>query len=399
MEGLDLTLFGRYWPEELFGSFWPFVAGMLAFVFLSLLPLLAFCWVFYKILGLPLRRQERVEFLLDLLETAESEGKSFADAVLAAALGDGRHFRRRFQVLAARLTKGPLLDRALRDLPFFLPAQILALLQVGVELGDIRKVLPACRRWVSDGKSRTLSMTNYVIPLMVFQSSAGGMLVLIFHTLVILPKFQEIFDDMLEGAALPVLTQFMIDHRLGLAAAQLGVLLLLVAAVLVYVVGPHLAGPFRSLNDRAAYCIPWRRKRLQRDFCSLFAILLDAGLPEARAVTLAARSTANKLLIRRAQEVVHGLEQGVPLHQAVGHLDSAGEFRWRLRNAMHAPGGFAEALAGWHDALDAKAYQQEQAAAHVISTALVLVNALIVSVIAVGLFRVLVELIHRGAMW
>ena len=76
---------------------------------------------------------------------------------------------------------------------------------------------------------------------------------------------------------------------------------------------------------------------------------------------LAAQSSANVIFLRRAEHVVRDLREGVKLTEAVRWLDGAGEFRWRLRNAAPAGRGFVAALAGWHEVLEAKAFQQEQA--------------------------------------
>jgi hypothetical protein len=73
-------------------------------------------------------------------------------------------------------------------------------------------------------------------------------------------------------------------------------------------------------------------------------------------------------------------------------FDKAGEFAWRLSNAAAQEGGFLPALAGWMEALDAKAFQQEQTASQIITTSLVLCNGLVVGLIATGIFAVLISL-------
>jgi hypothetical protein len=70
-------------------------------------------------------------------------------------------------------------------------------------------------------------------------------------------------------------------------------------------------------------------------------------------------------------------------------LDDSGEFRWRLLNGAHGSRGFFSALEGWQASLDAKAFQLEQAAAHAISTSLVLINAVTVALVAAGVFQFL----------
>ena len=131
----------------------------------------------------------------------------------------------------------------------------------------------------------------------------------------------------------------------------------------------------------------------------MLAILLDAGVPEAQAVGWAASSTANRVFVRHAEAVVEQLGAGVPLTEAVQQLDDSGEFRWRLTNAVHAHGGFREALAGWHDWLEAKAFQEEQAVSQVISTGLVLFNGILVGALAIGLFQFLTSIIQEVALW
>jgi len=57
------------------------------------------------------------------------------------------------------------------------------------------------------------------------------------------------------------------------------------------------------------------------------------------------------------------------------------------------------ALAGWHEALEAKAFQLEQSAAQIATTLLVLLNGLIVGSIVIGMFLALIQLINRATLW
>jgi type II secretory pathway component PulF len=145
-----------------------------------------------------------------------------------------------------------------------------------------------------------------------------------------------------------------------------------------------------------AWHVPWKRKRIQRDFSAMLAALLDAGVPEEKALQLAGDSTANRVFERRTKAAAAELRSGAPLTEALKRLDGSGQFQWRLANALHGRCGFLAALNGWLDALDAKAFQQEQAAAHTITTGLVLFNGLIVGTLIVGIFLALIGLIEMG---
>ena len=53
----------------------------------------------------------------------------------------------------------------------------------------------------------------------------------------------------------------------------------------------------------------------------------------------------------------------------------------------------------WHEALDAKAFQQEQAATQTLTSALVLYNGAVVGLIVVGLFQVLISITESAILW
>ena len=143
--------------------------------------------------------------------------------------------------------------------------------------------------------------------------------------------------------------------------------------------------------------MPWKRKKLLRTFSAMLAVLLDGGVPEAEAVRLAGECTANEICRRRARRVIAALENGAKLNDAVRVFDDTGELHWRLANASHSRGGFLTALRGWHEALDAKAFQQEETATHAVTSGLVILNGVVVGLVAVGSFGLLV-MILRGML-
>jgi len=131
----------------------------------------------------------------------------------------------------------------------------------------------------------------------------------------------------------------------------------------------------------------------------MLSILLDANVPEVEAVALAGEATNNRMFRRRVDRVRSLLVKGVKLPEAIHVLDNSKELSWRLTNALRRGSGFLRALAGWHDALDAKAFQLEQAAAQVATTALVLLNGLLVGSIVIAIFLALIDLLNGAALW
>jgi type II secretory pathway component PulF len=193
------------------------------------------------------------------------------------------------------------------------------------------------------------------------------------------------------------LTVFVFEHTSWLVEFEMAIFALLMFVAVIYIGGPGFVRwfQFRSVPvaDWVAWHIPWKRKKLLRAFSAMLAVLLDGGVPEAVAVRLAGDCTANEICRHRAHRVIAALEKGVKLDEAVRAFDDTGEFHWRLTNATHAHGGFLNALRGWHEALDAKAFQQEETATHILTSGLVVMNGLVVALIATSMFGMLVMIL------
>jgi len=359
--------------------------------------LIAQAWVIDWLAGLSLRMQERARLFLHLFDTGVFDGATAKNRIFSAGRTRDDKLLEKFQLLATYLNQGVPLSAALKEIPRFLPSQMIAMILAGEQIGDVRKVLPACRKMVTDASSKiTMNASWLVIPFTLFMIA----LFTAFLSIKIYPKLEEILKELTEGK-LPFISRLLFD--LGPIPVELlaGFTLLFMGALILYVAGPWLfdKGIAAPWNSWLFHFLPWHRKRLQRDFSAMLAVLLDANMPEEKAVKLAADSTTNHVLIRRGQSVVERLRQGIKLTEAIRAFDETGEFEWRLKNAIHGKGGFLQALSGWHDALDAKAFQQEHATMQMIFTALVLFNGVIVGFIALGIFQALIAIFEGGCVW
>jgi type II secretory pathway component PulF len=379
----------------------PYIGGIGGMVVVALIPLYAFAYLLYFIIGLPLRRQERARFFLDLIATGLDQGESIENTVVAISRSQDSSVGVRFHLLAAYLERGWSLVAALNKLGGYLPPQLTAMLKVGEEVGDPRRVLPACRALLRDATSHIQSAYNYLIVLAFVLIPIIPALFWLMSVFII-PQYQLIFSDLSEeGNTLPILPFHL---AATLSKIQLVLALAFYLGAITYVGGPRLfswlaAGLSLPALGNLGYRVPWRRKRMQRDFAAMLGVLLDTGVPEARAVGLAAESTANSAFIRRADRAVAKLRQGVSLTDAIASLDDSGEFRWRLTNALHSGKNFFAALEGWLENLDARAFRQQQTFAQVLTTALVLYNGLMVSLFAVFVFRGFIMVINEGLLW
>jgi type II secretory pathway component PulF len=418
------------------GTAGDFVASGLLWFLLFFVPVAAVASLVYHGFSGPLRRQERTRMFLDLLEAGFRQGQRPEVALAQAAQTNDPSLGKRFQQLATRLREGVRLSQALEEVPALLPLQVAATIRVGEEVGDVRKVLPACRGLLRDADSQTRNGFNYLVIANLVMMPTMPILILILNFLIF-PKFIDITAGYDQAA--PAVTLLVMRIGFWVAEAQLLLAFFLWCWVGLYIRGPRAHGwvrvdgtkaprrpilkrplwkftrtgfdwrmelgpiirpllsnfigyPLARLRDRILYALPWRRRRLQRDFCATLSLLLDAETPESAAVALAAEATANNVFIQRARRALQDLSAGQTLQAALQRFDQAGEFSWRLANAAAQQGGFLPALSGWMEALDAKAFQQEQTASQLITTGLVLCNGVVVGLIAAGIFTVLISL-------
>ena len=372
--------------------------AVLAYIAIWLIGLCVMASIAWCILGWPLQRQQRARLFLDLIDTGLADGQSPETTVIELAKSRDLTLGYRFHLLAAYLETGLRFTEALKKVPRLLPPQLVAMFAVGEQIGDVRKVLPACRKTLAGGSSGTISAINYLVIVLLMLNPFCGF-VWPFLTIVIVPKFQDIFNDLLEGRSLPPLLSFLIANAHLITVIQVSLMIMSFLILLTYACGPRRIPWLRPLADAVNCRLPWRRKRLERDFTAMLALLLDAGVPEHEAVTLAARSTDNEVFMRRGAQVVKRLRDGVIFLEAVGEIDDTGELRWRMTTAAHGHGGFMKALAGWHETLEAKAYQLEQTASQSIATGLVILNGCIVGLIAIGVFQALTSVVWGLSLW
>jgi len=348
-----------------------------------------------------MRRNERARRVLDAVELGLRRGQTPELALTSIAKSGDRSFGKRFYDFVNHLETGMRLTDALARVPQLLPPQVIGMLKAGERIENVGKVLPACWQLLRDGVSQARSALNYVI-LIVFVATPPLVLVPIVLHVKVLPKYREVLAGM-SGAQLPGLTRMIFAEHALFTAIQVASILFLWVALLTYIGGPRLRRVVDhfvpGLMDRFTLLLPWRRKRLQRDFSTVLAMLLDTGVPESESVGLAAEATGNRVMIQRAEQAAAALGQGVKLPEALKAIDPQGELHWRIRNAVYAHGGFTGALNGWHEALDAKAFQLEQAAAQVTTTVLVLLNGLVVGCFVIGVFLGLVQLLNRMTLW
>jgi type II secretory pathway component PulF len=362
--------------------------------------LLGVAWTLQYLVSLPLRRREKMRVLLDLIEDGLRHGHTPEQTLRAWRLTRDASLGRAAARLADAVAGGKSFADAIEAESGVFPASVRMMLRSGHQAGNLELVIPACRGHLDDALGEVRSAHDYLIVL-ALGVSPFWVLIFLMLSVFVFPKFAQIATDM--GGHPPGLFAFMMQHHGWLVWVQAVVMTLCYAGATLYLGGPKLHAwldrRLPGLNDWLAARVPWRRLRLTRDFSSMLGILLDAGVPEPRALQLAAESTANRPFERLAHRAQEALARGTALPEALRLVDKSGQLAWRLRAAASTRDRFMTALAGWHEALDAEAFQREQAASQCITVALVVLNGFFVGLLAVSVFGWLIHLVEIAPLW
>src|ERR1035438_6417224 len=144
-----------------------FVISFIWYAAVILVPGGAFSVVLHFLLSMPMRRRDRALFFLDLIETVVKRGQPVEQAILSAAENHDRAIGVRFFMVAAHIEAGARLGEALEKEPRFLPPQVNAMIRAGEKLGDLKKVLPACREVLRIAPDTVRSTTHYMVAILL----------------------------------------------------------------------------------------------------------------------------------------------------------------------------------------------------------------------------------------
>lgn len=196
------------------------------------------------------------------------------------------------------VAEGVSFEDALAKYPQQFPDICVSIVRAGAEGGFMEDALRRVSEYLerqAELKGRITSALAYPAFLIV-----AGVLVTVFLMLFIVPRFQQLFDRLVEsGTGLPAITQVLLTTRLILL--NQGWLILLILAGVGFAIQKAAKSAWgKALMDRWVLHIPQlgdivRQSAVSR-FCRILGTLLSNGVPLLRALEISSKSIGNKLL-------------------------------------------------------------------------------------------------------
>ena len=184
-----------------------------------------------------------------------------------------------------------------------------------VKAGEIGGVLDVVLLRLAEFMEKMQKIRNKIVSAMTYPVVVLCVAAAIMYFLMtrIVPKFKEIFDDLLEGKALPALTQFVMNLSQTLTQRAPVVFAgIVVFVVLVKVIGKTRGG--RLAIDRVKLRMPIFGPLIEKTAIArmtrTLGTLLQSGVPILQALTIVRDTSGNEVVARGIQMVHDSVKEG-----------------------------------------------------------------------------------------
>ena len=269
-----------------------------------------------------------------------------------------------------------------------------------VKAGEVGGILDQILDRLAEFMEKAQAIKGKVVSAMVYPVVVLCMAVGIvtFLMVFIIPKFQAIFNDLLEGAALPPLTQFVMNmSKMLTSRAPFVVGGVAGLVILLKLVGRMPKG--RLVIDRFKLRMPVFGNLAQKTAIATFSrtlgTLMRAGVPVLQALNIV-RDTAGNAVIAHAAENVHdSVKEG---ENMTPPIEAAGVFPPMVVSMVEVgeeTGALPEMLIKVADTFDDEVDNAVAGLTSVIEPMLIIFLAVVVGTIVIALFLPLISIIGK----
>ena len=232
-----------------------------------------------------------------------------------------------------------------------------------------------------------------IYPIVVLVAAIG---ITAFLLVAVIPKFQQVFNDMLNGAALPGITQFVIDASEFVQANGIQIALSVVAFVVIMkIIGRTEKGAY--FFDVLKLKMPVTGTLTQRSAVSKFTrtlgTLLSSGVPILQSLTITRDTTGNRVLTQAIQDVHDSVKEGESMTQPLSQCSVFPPMVTSMVEVGEETGALADMLTRIANTYDDEVDNAVAGMTAAIEPALIIVLAVVVGTIVVAMFLPMVKII------
>ena len=232
-----------------------------------------------------------------------------------------------------------------------------------------------------------------IYPIVVLVAAIG---ITAFLLVAVIPKFQQVFNDMLGGAALPPITQFVINASEFVQHNGLQIFVAVVAVFIVLkIVGKTEKGAY--FFDVMKLKMPVTGTLAQRSAVSKFTrtlgTLLSSGVPILQSLTITRDTTGNRVLTDAIQRVHDSVKEGESMTQPLAQCKVFPPMVVSMVEVGEETGALADMLTRIANTYDDEVDNAVAGMTAAIEPALIIVLAVVVGTIVIAMFLPMVKII------
>ena len=269
-----------------------------------------------------------------------------------------------------------------------------------VKAGELGGVLELVLNRLAEYQEKAQKLKNRIVaamvyPLIVMIIATG---IMIFLMAVIVPKFQAIFDDMLDGSELPGITNFVI----GMSEFVQSKVIYLIAGIVILIVGWRVMAASkggRIFIDKMKMTLPLfgdlQQKSAIARFSRTLGTLVTSGVPILQALNIT-KETAGNVVISEAIGKVHdAVKEGESIVQPMEASKVFPPMVISMVDVGEETGQLPEMLLKIADVYDDEVDNAVAALTSMLEPLMIVMLAVVVGVIVLALFLPLIKIIQE----
>jgi type IV pilus assembly protein PilC len=304
--------------------------------------------------------------------------------------------KRTLQQLAESVEGGSTFSEALAQHP-----KVFNKLYVNmVRAGEAGGVLDVTLSRLADFQEKAQKIKNKVISAMVYPTVVivVALAIVTFLMIVVIPKFQEIFTDLLEGKSLPPLTLFVLACS-NLVKNQFLLVAGCIAAVWISIklVGKTVKG--RYYLDKLKLNAPIFGQLIRKvgiaRFTRTLGTLIASGVPILQALNIVRETSGNAVIAKAVSQIHDSVKEG---ERIVQPLEASGVFPAMVVSMVDVgeeTGALPDMLMKVADVFDDEVDNAVGAITSLLEPVMIVILAVIVGTIVIAMFLPLINVISQ----